>query len=129
MDLPVRRVQRSSAPSPLSASNSDSNSDSDSSHSSSRSATPTQRDPFPTSLTKARALLSTAHVPLGEYMKLRSKDISPGFGAYAHLLMPSVSSLRKTLRSERKFARLDEVKEAWLNPLLKDFGFHKSRRV
>lgn len=89
--------------------------------------TPTQANPFPTSLTQAKALLSTVHVNLSEYMALRKKNPNADPGQYAYLLEPSASALRKLLRQSHQFAKLSDVKAEWLNPLLKDWGFARSR--
>ncbi|EKD05530.1 hypothetical protein A1Q2_00291 [Trichosporon asahii var. asahii CBS 8904] len=127
-DLPSQRTHRSSAPSPPSQRPPPSTfSDSDESTTPSRSVTPTQANPFPTSLTQAKNLLSTAHVNLSTYMALRKSNPNPEPGEYADLLEPSASALRKLLRESRQFAKLSDVKAEWLNPLLKDFGFARSR--
>lgn len=60
-------------------------------------------------------------------MALRKRNPNPKPGEYAHLLEPSASALRKLLRQSHQFAKLDDVKAEWLNPLLKDFGFARSR--
>lgn len=124
-DLPTQRTHRSSAPSPPSPSSS--SYDSDESPAPSRSVTPTQANPFPTSLNQAKNLLSTAHVNLSEYMTLRKENSNPQPGEYAYLLEPSAKDLRKLLRKSHQFAKPSDVKAEWLNPLLKDFGFARSR--
>lgn len=60
-------------------------------------------------------------------MALRKSNPNPEPGEYADLLEPSASALRKLLRESRQFAKLSDVKAEWLNPLLKDFGFARSR--
>lgn len=67
------------------------------------------------------------NVPLRKYMKLRKANPNPKPGEYAYLLEPDFRTLRRRLVNQHQFVNLDDVKAEWLNPLLKDFGFHRRR--
>ncbi|BEJ13287.1 hypothetical protein CspHIS471_0304610 [Cutaneotrichosporon sp. HIS471] len=106
--------------------------DSDCTPTGSRSATPTQTLPqLPRSLTAADRLLSTrGHVNILEYLEVRNdptRHTEDVVGKYADLVYPSASSLQRDMRRDRKYAKIDDVKREWLQPLLKDFGFRRRR--
>ncbi|GMK56316.1 hypothetical protein CspeluHIS016_0301560 [Cutaneotrichosporon spelunceum] len=99
----------------------------------SRSATPTPAiASLPTSLTAANRLLSTrGHVNILEYLEARgdpNRHTEDVVGKYADLVYPSASSLQRNMRRQRKYAKIDNVKREWLQPLLKDFGFRRRRQ-
>ncbi|BEI82448.1 hypothetical protein CcaverHIS002_0303160 [Cutaneotrichosporon cavernicola] len=106
--------------------------DSDCTPTGSRSATPTQTLPqLPTSLTAAVRLLSTrGHVNILQYLEVRNdptRHTEDVVGKYADLVYPSASALQRDMRRDRKYAKIDDVKREWLQPLLKDFGFRRRR--
>ena len=80
--------------------------------------------PLPSSLAQARKVLKeNAHINLSDYLVARSS----GAQQYRHLLYPSERAMKKYTSKEKKFVPLPSVKEEWLEPLLKDFGFKRSR--
>ncbi|KAI9632373.1 uncharacterized protein MKK02DRAFT_40677 [Dioszegia hungarica] len=110
----------------------------DTSTSSSRSSTPTQiARPMPQTLYTARALLkSEGHVNIADYFDARQADaeasgssLAEGSGRYAHLVQPSVSSMRKYTKSSGRFVNLSVVKAEVMQPLLRDFGFKRGREA
>jgi hypothetical protein len=93
----------------------------------SRSITPTQANPFPESLTKAHKLLKTqAHVNLFDYVEART-DPERKAGDYSDLVFSSSRAMMRYTRKEQRFIRLEQVKAEWLQPLLRDFGYKRSR--
>ena len=77
----------------------------------------------PQSLTQARLILKThAHINLVDYFAARAA------GEDLHsLLHPTPSAVIRYTMKQKKFAALPGVKSDWLDPLLKDFGFKRSR--
>jgi hypothetical protein len=127
--------------------------DDDRTPTSSRASTPRPRlPPLPTSLTQARLILKTSgHVNLADYLDARESlrdakadavkakhvlsgqqplredvDVEPKLDL-ASLVYPSASSMIRYTIKEKRYVTLGEVKEAWLEPLLRDFGFKRSR--
>lgn len=86
--------------------------------------------PLPTSLTQAKNLLETkAHVNINRYRKARSDpNREEGVGAYADLVFPNAWAMIRSTRGKGDYADLGSVKEEWLNPLLREFGYRRRRR-
>lgn len=93
---------------------------------SSRASTPGPRlPPLPQSLRQARAILKEkAHINLADYLAARA---AVGTVDYAEMLHPSSAAMIRYTKKNGKFVQLGMVKTEWLEPLLRDFGFKRSR--
>ncbi|ORX36336.1 hypothetical protein BD324DRAFT_609010 [Kockovaella imperatae] len=81
---------------------------------------------LPSSLNQARTILKgNAHVNLADYLETRKTAAPP----YKHLLYPSERSMKRYTSKQKRFVPLPSVKEEWLEPLLKDFGFKHRREL
>jgi hypothetical protein len=93
-----------------------------------------------------RILKTQAHVNLADYFDARSGGAvhihgpgsiptapaaagQPGIppNDYSSLVFPSTAAMQRYTRKEKRFVDLGTVKAEWLQPLLKDFGFKRSR--
>jgi hypothetical protein len=113
----------------------------------SRSSTPRPRlPPLPETLNQANKILREGgHVNLMDYLEARNVigrtiDID-GTGPvgmdkhtgglepsmYEHLVFPSASAMRRYTMKEGRFASKGLVKNEWLTPLMRDFGFKRSK--
>jgi hypothetical protein len=87
--------------------------------------------PLPKTLTQAKKILMRrAHVNLWDYMAARAPDmpdpkhddevVGSPHKNYAHLVWPSQKALVEYTLRTKKIVYLDQAKEEWLQPVLKD---------
>jgi hypothetical protein len=83
-----------------------------------------------------RILKTQAHVNLADYFDARSGDAVPNdisgqtdsrWNDYSSLVFPSTAAMQRYTMKHKRFIDLGTVKAEWLQPLLKDFGFKRSR--
>nr|ODN85216.1 hypothetical protein L203_05168 [Cryptococcus depauperatus CBS 7841] len=80
--------------------------------------------PLPTTLNQAKMILQNhAHVNLMDYFQARRIGTPKFVGAYAGLLYPSESSLRRYTMKNGKYAPKVGAKDEWLQPLMRDMSY------
>lgn len=86
--------------------------------------------PSPTSLTQANNLLKAhVHVNIKDYLTERRKPIPAGQTRdMSHLLFPSTSALIRYTVQNKRFAKPSVVKDAYLEPLMREMSYGRRRR-
>jgi len=85
---------------------------------------------LPTSLNQAKLLLkANAHVNIKDYLDERRKPLPAGQTRdMFHLLHPSTSALIRYTIKNKRFAKPSVVKDAYLEPLMREMSFGRRRR-